>query len=278
MVDMARLFTRLFACVVALVCVAGVLRAGAANVPPIVGTDVSYAPLEFYAAGDKTPRGFDVDLTAAIVARMGGTLDMRNHSFDTILPGVSAGTIDLGVSSISDTPAREKTVDFVDYLMVGTGMLVPRGNPHHVFNLGGLCGLRVDVQKGTSTETLLQTQSKTCRALGLGAVRIEDYATDQLASNAFAAGASDVHLSDYPVVAYLAQTSKGKFVIGGRQFNDVPYGIAVAKSRPALRDAVRNALAAVVASGAYDDLLKKWNLQQAAMRSAPVNAGRLFSN
>jgi len=207
---------------------------------------------------------------------MGKTLDLHDRPFDTLLTDVMVGKVDLGVSSISDTRAREKVVDFVDYLMVGTGMLVDRGNPHHVFNLGGLCGLRVDAQRGTASETAIQAQSATCTSRGLGAVHIQLYTTDQEASKAFASGASDVHVSDYPVVAYLAQLSRGRFEVAGRQFDMVPYGIAVAKRSPATLDAVRKALAAVIADGTYDGLLKKWNLQQAAMRNAPVNAGRLF--
>ena len=34
---------------------------------------------------------------------------------------------------------------------------------------------------------------------------------------------------------------------------------------------------AVIADGTYDALLKKWGLEQGALRSVPVNAGTLFS-
>ncbi len=273
---MTRFLTRLVLLLVATVLVATSFPAGAGAAALRVGTDVSYAPLEFYVAGSRTARGFDVDLMQAIAQHMGRTLDLRNHSFDTLLSAVSMGSLDLGISSISDTRAREKTMDFVDYLQVGTGMLVPRGNPHHVMNLGGLCGLRVDVQGGTSSETDLKAQSASCTAIGLGPVHIEAYTTDEQASDAFKAGKSDVHLADYPVVAYLAERSGGKYEVAGRQFDVIPYGIAVAKSQGALLKAVQNALLATISDGTYDALVKKWNLGQAAMRGAPINAGRLY--
>ncbi len=39
---------------------------------------------------------------------------------------------------------------------------------------------------------------------------------------------------------------------------------------------VQHALKAVIADGTCDALIKKWGLEQAVMRSAPVDAGALF--
>ena len=66
------------------------------------------------------------------------------------------------------------------------------------------------------------------------------------------------------------------YVVAGRQFGVVPYGIAVSKKNAALRDRVQAALKALIADGTYDALLKKWGLEQGAMRSAPINAGTKF--
>lgn len=238
-----------------------------------VGTEVSYAPLEFYGP-NHAMQGLDIELMRAIAAQMQVSLVQRDRPFGSLLRDVASGSLDAAISAISDTRARENQVDFIDYLRVGTGMLVPRGNPRHVFSLGDLCGLRVDVQEGTSSEVTLKKQSASCVSLGLGPVRVEGYATDPQASAAFGAGKSDVHVADYPVVAYLAQRSNGKFAVVGFQFDVVPYGIAVSKKKRALSGAMQRALIALVANGSYDTLLKKWNLGQGAMRGAPINEGR----
>jgi polar amino acid transport system substrate-binding protein len=240
-----------------------------------VGSDVSYAPLEFYGAGHKM-LGFDVDLAQALAAKLGQPVVLTNHTFDDLLRSVSAGNFDIGISAISDTRAREAHVDFVDYLLAGSGMLVPNGNPNHVFSLGGLCGLRVDVQRGTSQETALQDQSDRCKAVHLAPINVIEFATDDEAFDAFKSGKSDVHVTDFPVVAYLAKTNDHKYEVAGRQFDLVPYGIAVPKNNPALRGRIVAALHAVIADGTYDSLLKKWGLEQGALRSAPVNAGTLY--
>ena len=241
------------------------------------GSDVSYAPLEFYNKAHAM-QGFDIDLAAAISSRIGSTIAVTNHTFDDLIPSVGKGSFDLAISAISDTRAREAKVDFVDYLLAGSGMLVPAGNPKHIFELAGLCGLRVDVQRGTSQETALVDQSKRCVDIHLAPLKLLTFATDDQAFKAFTDGKSDVHVTDYPVVAYLAKSNDHKFEVAGRQFALVPYGIAVSKKNTALRSQVVAALARVIADGTYDALLKKWGLEQGALRSAPVNAGTLFSH
>lgn len=252
-------------------------RALAAGAPLRAGSDVSYAPLEFYSGAHQL-RGFDVDLATALAEKLGSPVSIANHTFDDLIPSVKKGSFDLAISALSDTRPREAQVDFIDYMLAGSGMLVPAGNPKHVFDLGALCGLRVDVQKGTSQQAALEEQSKRCKDVGLASIKLNEFSTDEEAFKFFAAGSSDVHVTDYPVVAYLAKTNDHKYEVAGRQFALVPYGIVVAKSNSALRQRVVAALQAVIADGTYDKLLKKWGLEQGALRSVPVNAGTLFSH
>lgn len=274
---MSRPFSRFaFALALSAIACVAALPAGAAS-PVSAGSDVSYAPLEFYGAGHQM-LGFDIDLAQALGAKLGATVTVKNHVFDSILGDVEQGRLDLGISAISDTRVREKQVDFVDYLLTGSGMLVPAGNPKHVFELAALCGLNVDVEKGTSQEAALQQQSKRCESVRLSPINIMAFKTDDEGFAAFQAGKSDVHVTDYPVVAYLAKTAGNgsKYQVAGRQFALVPYGIAVNKSNAALRTQIVAALHSIIADGTYDKLLKKWGLEQGALRSVPLNAGTLF--
>ncbi|MGZ3499274.1 MAG: ABC transporter substrate-binding protein [Vulcanimicrobiaceae bacterium] len=248
---------------------AGVLR---------IGSDISYAPLEFYAGSSKRVQGFDYDLAQELGKHLGVRVTFANHDFNDLLKALDAGTVDAVLSAMSDTREREKKVDFIDYFIAGSGILVPRGNPHAVFNLGGLCGLSVDMEKGTSQEAAVKAESNACAAVRLGPIAVQSFPTDADALKALTAGKTYAHISDYPVVAFLARTLGGgaKYEVAGKQFGVVPYGIAVAKANHDIRDALQAALTATIEDGGYDRLLKKWGLQQGAMRSAPVNAGTLF--
>lgn len=181
---------------------------------------------------------------------------------------------------MSDTRQREKQVDFIDYFLAGSGILVAKGNPAHIYNLGDLCGRAVDLQKGSSQEGLLKAQSDKCVDVHLGAIKILSFATDEEAFKQIAGGKSIAHISDFPVVAYIARTYEGgkRFDVVGRQFGVVPYGIAISKKNRSLRDAIQIALLKMVADGSYDRILQKWGLEQGALRSAPISAGTLFQH
>jgi polar amino acid transport system substrate-binding protein len=252
--------------------------AGAAPQTLRVGSDVSYAPLEFFAPGSKRVEGFDYDLAQALAAKLNEHVHFENHDFNDLLPSLSAGKFDVVISAMNDTRERTKRADFIDYFLAGSGILVAAGNPHHIFNIASLCGMTVDLQRGTSQDAAISAQSKRCTEIGLRPITVLAYSTDADALNRFLAGKSMAHVSDYPVVAHLAQTLGGgkKYVVAGQQFGVVPYGIAVSKNNAALRDRLQNALKALIADGTYDALLKKWGLAQGAMRSAPINAGTKF--
>ena len=274
---MSRAFSR-FAFALVMLGLASVSAVPAYAAAPVsVGSDVSYAPLEFFGSSHQM-QGFDIDLAHALGAKLGAPVKIVDHQFDSILGDIEKGRIDLGISSISDTRVREKQVDFVDYMLAGSGMLVPAGNPKHVFDLSGLCGLKVDVEKGTSQEAALDQQAKRCQDIQLAPIAIVAFRTDDEAFANFQSGNSDVHVTDYPVAAYLAKTVDNgvKYQVAGRQFALVPYGIAVAKGNTALRNQIVAAMHAIIADGTYEKLLKKWGLEQGALRSAPLNAGTLF--
>jgi polar amino acid transport system substrate-binding protein len=245
-----------------------------------VGSDISYAPLEFYTSQSKNVEGFDYDLAQALGKELGTRIAFQNHDFNTLIAALNRGEFDFVLSAMSDTRARSKQVDFVDYFLAGSGMLVAAGNPHHIFNLGSLCGMKVDVERGTSQEAAVRAQSRACKQIGLKTITVMDYSTDSEALKHFLAGESVAHISDYPVVAHLALTlDDGKaYAVAGRQFGVVPYGIAVSKKNTKLRDRIQAALRTIIADGTYDQLLEKWGLEQGAMRSAPINAGTKFEN
>src|SRR5690348_7106196 len=117
------------------------LTAKAAQQTLRVASDISYAPLEFYAAGTKRVEGFDYDLARALAAQMGTSLQFTNHDFNDLLPALDAGKYDLVISAMNDTRERARQADFVDYFLAGSGILIPAGNPNHIFNLASLCGM-----------------------------------------------------------------------------------------------------------------------------------------
>src|SRR5262245_31752940 len=75
-----------------------------------VAADATYAPNEFIASNGHTVVGMDPDLAQVLAAVLGLKFNVVNATFDTIIPGLSSGKYDLGMSSFTDTKEREKVV------------------------------------------------------------------------------------------------------------------------------------------------------------------------
>ena len=221
-----------------------------------VGADVSGAPFEYFGPPGHTMLGFDIDLLKAMSIRM-GPIVVINHTFDDLLAAVRRGQFDLAMSAISDNREREKVVDFIDYFIAGGGITVRPGNPHRIFAINALCGYSVSIEKGTSYLTDLQKQSDDCKAIGLGTIQFLTYDTDDAAFAAFLGGKGDAYIADYPVAANRLKTNRAaaSLVLAGRQFDVVPYGIAVKKGNA--RDAIRRKSGAALRD-------RRWYVRSAA--------------
>ncbi|TAM58326.1 ABC transporter substrate-binding protein [bacterium] len=251
-----------------------VARAGVIH----VASDISYAPVEFYAPGTHDVKGLDYDLAAAMGKRLGVRFDFINTTFDGIIPALLSHRFDIVFSAMNDTPEREQRIDFIDYFLAGSGVLVRKGNPEHVRSLADLCGKTADAEQGTAQVTYLKNQSKRCEAAHKGAITVLAFATDTDALEQLKLGRSAAHVADYPVAAYDARTEGGGalFEVVGKQFAVAAYGIGVRKEDRHLRDALQAALKAIIADGEYDRILTKWDLAEGALRTAPISAGARF--
>ena len=85
----------------------------------MIGVNTPYAPNEFEDSSGKVV-GFDVDLMNAVTRVLGLTPDFRETAFESIMPSIGGGSFNAGASSITVTPERSKTVDFVSYFQAGT--------------------------------------------------------------------------------------------------------------------------------------------------------------
>jgi polar amino acid transport system substrate-binding protein len=241
---------------------AGVIRAA---------TDGTYPPNEFTATDGKTLEGFDIDLGNAIAQRLGLKIEFANAKFDSIITGITAGRYDMSLSSFTDNKKRQEKVDFVDYFTAGTSILVKKGNPQHISKLEDLCGKNVALESGTVQVTIAQA----AKCPNGGKINVTQLPDDSTARLQVKTGRAVADMNDFPVAAYTAKTSGGgnDFEVVGTQYETAPYGIAVNKQLTGLRDAVQATLKAMVADGSYDTILKKWDIEQGALKDITINAG-----
>jgi polar amino acid transport system substrate-binding protein len=234
-----------------------------------VAADASYAPNEFIGSDGHTVVGMDADLSQALAAVMGLKANMVNATFDTIIPGLAAGKYDMGASSFTDTKAREKVVDFVDYFSAGTSFFTKSSGGISVTGLADLCGKTVSVESGTTEESDAQGQSAKCVKAGKPKVDVLVFPTQTAANLALSSGRAQISMADSPVAAYQVKQSNGAFKLVGPTYGTAPYGLAIPKTT-GLAPAVLAAVKAVIANGAYVTILKKWGIESGALPASEV--------
>ncbi len=239
----------------------------------MVSTDASYAPASSFAADGRTIVGFEPDLGAALGKVLGVKVRFTNVDFSQVLAHVSGHHSDLIMSAMTDTPVRERQVDFVNYFSAGTSIVVQRGNPAGISDLAGLCGRVVAVEESTVQVDLISRFQATC---GAKRILVRPFGTNTDALVQLRTGRAAAVLTDYPPAAHLVSDSRTRAnyqLASTTQYEPGDYGIAVAKDNPKLREAVRAALERLMRSGVYQEVLRRWGVAGGAVVAATVNGG-----
>lgn len=215
----------------------------------LVGSDIPYAPFEFYQpAGSQHVVGFDVDLVNAAAKQLGiKKVVFQRQSFDTIFLAIAQHRFDMVASSVSITPKRAKVVLFSNpYFTADQSVMVRKGSS--IKSTKDLAGKVLGAQTGTTGADLAKT---------LHPKSVKLY---QLIDDAFSAlqgGRVDAVINDFAISAY-ATKAKPNLAVVQRVPTHEGYGLVFAKDHTALRSAFNVALAKIKANGTYAKIYKKW--------------------
>jgi polar amino acid transport system substrate-binding protein len=235
-----------------------------------VAADATYPPDEYIAPDGHTVIGMDADLAKALAQAMGLSAEVKNVTFDSIIPGLAANKYDMGMSSFTVTKEREKTVDFVTYLTAGTSFYVKADGGPDIQTLADLCGETVAAEKGTTQASDATAQDKKCKADGQSGVTVQVLPDQNAANLAVSSGRASVGMADSPPAAYIVEKSNGQFKLSGKPYGAAPYGIAMPKDS-GLAKPVQDALTNVMADGTYKKILDYWGLSQGAITNPEIN-------
>jgi polar amino acid transport system substrate-binding protein len=232
-----------------------------------IGVAPNYPPNEFVNTSNKIV-GWDIDLMNTVAAKLGLKTTYENATFEHIVPGVTAGKYDVGVSSFTDNKTREKSVDFVDYFNAGTQWAGAKGK---TIDPDNACGLRVAVQTSTVQATTdLPARSKKCTDAGKAAIKIQSYHDQASATGAVVLGKADAVVADSPVIAYGVKQESAKIQLQGKIYDAAPYGYAIAKGSP-LVQALQQALTAIIADGTYHKVNAQWGDEAGEITTPTIN-------
>jgi len=236
----------------------------------VVAADASYAPNEFIASDGHTVIGMDADLAHALGAVLGLKMDVVNANFSGIIPGLASGKYGLGMSSFTDTLARQKVVDFVTYFSAGTSFFVKTQGGPAIETLADLCGHTVAVESGTTEQSDAMAQAARCKKAGRPTETVFAFPDQSSANLALASGRAQVGMADSPVAAYQVKQSKGEFKLVGKAYGTAPYGIAIPKGS-GMAPPILAALKVLMADGRYLAILKTWGIASGAISDPKIN-------
>jgi ABC-type amino acid transport substrate-binding protein len=233
----------------------------------VIGVNVPYAPNEFKNSAGKIV-GFDVDLMDAVTKVLGLAPDYRETAFETIMPSVSGGDFNVGMSSFTDTKQREATVDFVTYFEAGTLWAQRTGSS---VDPNAACGLKVGVTYAAIQETeQVPAKSDQCVAAGVKPIDKVVYTRQDDLTAALIAGEVDAMAADSPVTGFAIKLSGGALAPAGEVFDSAPYGWPVAKGSK-LAESLRQALEHVMQTGEYKAIATQWGVEKGMIDKSAIN-------
>ncbi|HEY7176372.1 MAG TPA: ABC transporter substrate-binding protein, partial [Micromonosporaceae bacterium] len=210
----------------------------------------------------------DVDLFNAVAAKLGLKTQWQSAPFDAIIPGVTSGKYDIGVSSFTINADRMKQVTMVSYFSAGTQWAQKAGGSVDPNNA---CGKKVAVQKGTVQVDDITARSSACTKAGKPAITIDQYQAQSDATAAVVSGKDDAMLADSPVSAYAVKQTNGQLALAGDIYESAPYGYVLPKDQTDFGSAIASAVQELITDGTYNQILTKWGVQAGAITNPTVN-------
>lgn len=93
----------------------------------VIVTENAYPPLQF-VDGDGNAVGWEYDAMAEVAKRLNATVTYENISWDAMIPAVSEGQFDMGMTGITIRDDRAEVIDFSDSYMTSEMVMLVRGD------------------------------------------------------------------------------------------------------------------------------------------------------
>ncbi|POH72269.1 transporter substrate-binding domain-containing protein [Arthrobacter glacialis] len=226
-------------------------------------------PTQFYREGTREMTGTNPDVARLIGQALGVKVDIKVANFDSIIPGMAAGRYNMTVSSMTPTENRMKVLDFVDYLQMGNSIAVGTGNPQGITEEAALCGKKVGLLIGSYQLTAnVPAADEKCQAEGKAPIQTSEFQDTRQAISGLTSGRLDAVLADSPILNFAAKANPDIEISSQYDFTPVGVGLPIESG---LLTSVSAAMAEVLKSDSYKQVLKKYGLESSAITDPRVN-------
>jgi polar amino acid transport system substrate-binding protein len=222
----------------------------------IVGTSADFPPFE-YKAQNGTIVGFDIDLIKQILISQGYTVEVQDIGFDSLIPALQTGKIDVIAAAMSITSEREQQVDFSNpYYDANQAVLVKIGSDVNITSVDSLGNYIVGAQTGSTGWDWVNTTLVATGKLKPSDFKSYDLYTDAVADLIIGTSRVGAVVIDSPVAQAFAKNGNVKIVLNIT--TNESYGFAVENGNSALLEKINTGLANVKASNYWEQLVEKY--------------------
>jgi ABC-type amino acid transport substrate-binding protein len=212
----------------------------------------STAPPFAFRQGEKLA-GLEVDFAGALASALGRPLELREIAWEDLIPALLAGQIDVIMSGMTITPARQVRIAFSEpYLRSGLLAAIRRGESSR-YPAGKSVLTRaqsIGVVANTTGDRFVREQTKGTVVLA--------YPTPYAAVKELAQGRLDAVIDDAPVMLWYVSSNESALspVLDPLNQEDIGWGMRQGDSE--LRAAVSGVLARWRTDGTRERLLSQW--------------------
>ncbi len=224
----------------------------------VVVTENAYPPLQFTDKDGKAI-GWEYDAMAELAKRLNFTLKIENSSWDAMIPAVSEGQYDIGMTGITIKDDRKEKVDFSEPYMRSEMVMLVRGDESRFTDaksFGADEKLLVAAQPGT---TPFYTAVYEVLDGNEANPRVKLFETFGATVEALKSGDVDLVLTDGTAGAGYVAASDGKLKIVGEKLGVEDFGFIFPKGSDLVAP-INAGIEAMKADGTIEALNKKWFL------------------
>jgi ABC-type amino acid transport/signal transduction systems, periplasmic component/domain len=224
----------------------------------VVVTENAYPPLQFID-GSGEAVGWEYDAMAEIAKRLNATLDYENISWDAMIPAVSEGQYDMGMTGITIREDRAEIVDFSDAYMRSEMVMLVRGDESRFTDAASFAAdadLLLAAQPGTTPfyvgvyDVLDGDEANP---------RVKLFETFGACVQALRAGDVDLVLTDGTAGNGYVAASEGALKIVGEKLGTEDFGFIFPKGSDLVAP-INAAIASMKEDGTIEALNTKWFL------------------
>ena len=211
----------------------------------VMGTNAEFPPYEYYEGQEVV--GIDAEMAAAVAEKLGMELKIEDMAFDSLIPALSSGNVDIVAAGMTVTEDRLASVNFSDTYATGIQAIIVTEDSD-IASADDLVGKTIGVQQGTTGDLY---------ATDVEGATIERYAKGMEAVQSLSQGKIDaVIIDNEPANVFVSEVEGLKIL--DEAFATEDYAVAVAKDNEELLEQVNTALAELKEDGTLQAIVDKY--------------------